>query len=182
MLVPSLADDIMMLAMHPDEPRDLLNHYGIADALRLAEILDGVLVGAELPTYRKLMWILRFEGRATLPRWLEAVVGNGRAVAQRPGLFQSKQHQLLDSASRTAAQGRLYQGLGGRPPGRSAALATLVGTGQLMSWAAGPGDLVAPMNEAASRLARGEVAPIGLPPQTLPHFAQVLDKAILLKD
>ena len=57
----------------------------------------------------------------------------------------------------------------------------LVGIGRLMRWSARPGDDIQTLLDAGTRVASGQIAPVGMDPQILPHFARGLEKSIFLE-
>jgi hypothetical protein len=180
--IPALAEDIVLLALHPSETRDLHNHHGLRDTVRTSELLDQVLAGGPVPTYRSIMHTLRYSARKSLDPWLDHLVAQGRIerIGRRGGWLSRPQHLVRDLAGRHAAQERLYAGFGPAPDPRSAALVVLVGIGNLMRWSARPGDHLQALLDAGTRVASGQIAPVGLDPQVLPHFARALEKSIFL--
>lgn len=182
MPIPPLADDVVLLALHPTEHRDPHNHHGLSDTVRTSELLDQVLAGGPVPTDRSILRTLRYSGRKSLDPWLDRLVAQGRVerLGRRGGWLSRPRHFVRDLDGRHAAQERLYAGLGSAPDPRSAALAVLVGIGNLMRWSARPGDDLPTLLDAGTRVASGQVAPAGLDPQILPHFARALEKSIFL--
>ncbi|MFC5003356.1 hypothetical protein ACFPIJ_36700 [Dactylosporangium cerinum] len=183
MSVPALAEDIVLLALHPTETRDLHNHHGLRDTVRTSELVDQVLAGGPVPTYSAIMRTLRFSARKSLDPWLERLAAEGRIerIGKRGGWLSGPKHLVRDLAGRHAAQERLYAGFGPAPDPRSAALAVLVGVGNLMRWSARPGDHLQALLDAGTRVAAGQIPPVGLDPQILPHFARALEKSIFLE-
>ncbi|MEV4512823.1 hypothetical protein AB0K00_28100 [Dactylosporangium sp. NPDC049525] len=182
MSTPSLAEDIMMLALHPVEPRNVLVHPGIRFALRTSEILDGILAGAPVPAGKELRKGIRASFK-TLQPWLDRLVAEGRSAPQYRGFVPRERRELLlDHAGREAAQRRLYEGLpqspASTPPARNAMLGALVEVGCLMSWAVPPGQASGPWTAAATAVVRGQVGVDGLPPDLLPPIMRVMHDEI----
>ncbi|WP_460491085.1 hypothetical protein [Dactylosporangium cerinum] len=117
MSVPALAEDIVLLALHPTETRDLHNHHGLRDTVRTSELVDQVLAGGPVPTYSAIMRTLRFSARKSLDPWLERLAAEGRIerIGKRGGWLSGPKHLVRDLAGRHAAQERLYAGFGPAP-------------------------------------------------------------------
>jgi hypothetical protein len=179
---PPLAEDVVMLALHPTEHRDLHNHYGMTETVRTSELLDQVLAGGPVPTHRKIRRTLRYSHRKSLDPWLDQLTARGRIErVKQGGWLSSPRHQVRDLAGRHAAQERLYAGLGPAPDPRSAALAVLIGIGNLMEWSARPGDDLQALLNAATRTASGQIPFGAMNPQILPLFGHALAKSIFLR-
>jgi hypothetical protein len=180
--MPSLADDLMMLAMHPDEPRNVLVHPGIRFALRTSEILDGVLAGAPVPGEKELRKSIRASFK-TLQPWLDRLTAEGRSAPQYRGFIPRERRELLlDRAGREAAQRRLHDGLpqtpASTPPARNAVLGALVEVGCLMAWAVPNGQDSGPWTAAATAVVRDQVRVVGLAPGVLPPIMRVMHDEI----
>ncbi len=141
-----------------------------------------MLAGGPLPTDRSIMRTLRYSGRKSLDPWLDRLVAQGRVerTGKRGGWLSRPRYYVRDLDGRYAAQERLYAGLGAAPDPRPAALAVLVGIGNLMRWSARPGDDLRALLDAGTRVASGQVTVTGLDPQVLPHFARALEKSMFL--
>ncbi len=182
MPTPSLADDLMMLALHPAEPRNVLVHPGIRFALRTSEILEDILGGKRVPPEKELRKTIR-KSFHTLQPWLDRLTAAGRSAPQYRGFIPRERRELLlDHAGRAAAQRRLYGGLPQTPsttlPAREAMLAALVEVGCLMSWAVPPGQASEPWTAAATAVVREEVGIADLPPGTLFSIMRVMHDEI----
>jgi hypothetical protein len=170
--VPSLADDLMMLALHPTEPRNVLVHPGIRFALRTSEIMTDLLADKAVPPEKDLRKTIRRSSFRTLQPWLDRLTAAGRSAPQYRGFIPRERRELLlDQAGRAAAQRRLYEGLpkgtADIVPARNGILAALVEAGCLMSWAVPSGQAAEPWTAAATAVVREEVRIAGVPPGVL---------------
>ncbi|GGM62554.1 hypothetical protein ACFFX1_42350 [Dactylosporangium sucinum] len=181
--VPALGDDILMLAVHATEPRNLLAHPGIRHALRAAEFVPAVLSWQPLPPYRELRKIIRREHHGRLDPWLDRLTAAGRLRhAGTVFLGMGRRELLLDQPARDAAQRRLQAGLpqdpGHRPPARDALLGAIVEAAHLMAGAVPPGQPVANWSAAAGALVDGRVVPDGIEPGVLPALVGAMAEEI----
>jgi hypothetical protein len=182
MPAPSLADDLMMLALHPTEPRNVLVHPGIRFALRTSELLEDILAGRPVPPEKELRKTIRRSFHTLQPR-LDRLTAAGRSVPQYRGFIPRERRELLlDHAGREAAQRRLYDGLpqtpASTPPARNAMLAALVEVGCLMSWAVPPHQAGTTWTAAATAVVREQVGTVGLPPGVLFPIMRVMHDEI----
>jgi hypothetical protein len=178
---PPLAEDVLMLTLHPEEERRPHDHDGVGDTVRAATLVDEMLAGAPIPTQGSMIRTLRFGNRRNMDGRLDLLIAAGRVerIGSR-SRFASRPHRLLDAAARERAQQRLYAGLAPEPDARSAALAMLIGIGGLLPWAARPGDSPEALAAIAGRVASGIVVPAGLHPTTLRHYAVALRDSIFM--
>jgi hypothetical protein len=182
--VPSLAEDLMLLALHPTEPRNVLVHPGIRHALRTSEILTDVLAGRPVPPEKELRKAIRRTSFRTLQPWLDRLTTAGRSAPQYRGFIpRVRRELLLDQAGRAGAQRRLYAGLpqeyASIVPARHGMLAALVEVGCLMSWAVPPGHDAESWTAAATAVVREQVRIAGVPPGVLFPIMRIMHDEIM---
>jgi hypothetical protein len=184
-----LGEELLIVSLSPYEGRNTRAHPGIRAALCAAPVLDSWVAGTALPPQKELRKYVRKYNHETLEPALAALVTAGRVktTGRMP-----KHDWLTDPDSAAAIRDRLTASLWGHPTAltrHDAALAVLLDSGRLWSWAFDP---PAPrrvtitltrgkpsaMRLRAAMLGSGTVVPAGVTATDLPSVARILYREI----
>jgi hypothetical protein len=193
--VVALAEELLLLTLSPQQPRNTRAHQGIRAAVCGANVLDLWLAGAHVPA--DLRRHIRGHSHGCLEPALAPLTGSGRIVTAAPrrggvplGHVGARAETLADVTAGTAIRGRLRAALAEAavPPPRDAALAVLLYAGRLWNWSGleerSTEDVrvlgrrqraVTPLKRQAEALAGGSLAPDHLDPAVLVAVAEAID-------
>ncbi len=184
-----LGEELLIVSLSPHEGRNTRAHPGIRAALCAALVLDSWVAGAALPPQKELRKYVRKHNCETLEPALAALVTAGRVTTSGR---MPRHDWLADPASAAAIRDRLTASLSGHPSAltrHDAALAVLLDSGRLWSWAFDPPapsqvtitlslGRPSPLRERAGLLGSGTVVPAGVAASDLASVARVLYREI----
>ena len=137
----TLAEELLLLTLSPQQPRNTRAHPGLRAAVCGANLFDLWLAGAPVPA--DLRRYIRKHNHGSLEPALAPLAAARRIVTAAPqgagallGLAGARAETLADVTAGTAIRGRLRAALAEAavPPPRDAALAVLLYAGRLWNW------------------------------------------------